>query len=122
MITVEELTGAMELRNDELRRELKENRKVMANVQDWGCAIDAHIDAVIKNFEVVGVSEVVIEWDPDDGRPYACIKVTVDNYGRKQMKAYQQYVRQISDVKYLDLIVLDVMARNDQNVGTNEEG
>ena len=108
MIGVEELQDAMRGRNEQLKSELRANRKIIAKAPEWMDAIRAHIDAAIKCFDVVGDPDVVVEWDPDDGRPYACVKVDVKTRRSEHMKAYQRYVRNISDVQYLSLIVLDV--------------
>jgi hypothetical protein len=105
MIAVEELTGAMEQRNEALKREMRTNRRVIAKVGDWQHAIGKHIEAAEKVYNVVGSPRVVIEWDPEDGRPYVCISIDVRAANRDHQKKYFRHIR---DLKYGSLIVLDV--------------
>jgi len=108
MIGVEDLRAAMVQRNEELKHEMRHNRRVIAGASKWLGAINAHIEAAKKAFDVVGEPTTEIEWDPETDKPYACITVDVKDREREQMKAYHRYVRQVSDVQYMHLIVIDV--------------
>jgi len=108
MIGVEELREAMESRNEQLKREMRHNRRVIAGASKWKDAVDAHVEAARKAFEVIGDPKAEIEWDPETGKPYVCVTVDVTCREREQIKAYHRYSRQVSDVQYMHLIVLDV--------------
>lgn len=105
MVTVEELKAAMEERNDALKKELRENRRVIANAEQWRKEIDVHVEAARDCFGIASETEEVIEWDPETGAPYVCIKVDVRDRGAT--KAYHRYVRRLMAVKYMHLILLD---------------
>jgi len=108
MIGVEELKEAMESRNEELKCEMRHNRRVIAGAAKWKGAVEAHVEAAKKAFNVVGDAKAEIETDPETGKPYVCVTVDVVDKEREQMKAYHRYSRQVSDVQYMHLIVLDV--------------
>jgi hypothetical protein len=108
MVTLEELREAMVKRDEELKRELRHNRRVAKNAGKWLDAVEKHIEAAIKNFDVVGEPDAVIEWDPENGKPYVCINVSVKERDRAMMKAYHRYIREVGDVQFLHLIVMDV--------------